>query len=305
MAFNLTFIFLNSEKFKKQYKSRATNSSPERSAVRKPNQSYDLPPVQCKDTLVLGYDHNAQYSKRKLLNNADRYKELSDDDNDENGQMSAADFQQLLSASTSVGDHFTFAAERSWAQNDDLSASDEGSMATELFKLNISNLKDGLGRLPFYLRQGLNEALFTDEEITNMNYSASFFESDHTNVNHRANIVERDQANQNLLNILKSKDEEFDRSSQKSDKNVQQKKTVETTAAVDDELVGLLRITQIQSPQTSSKSIPASTSATATATATMTSSNSTEVKPHSNQSKSKSNKAEDIQDWLDDILNED
>lgn len=243
---------------------------------------------------MLDYDHNAQYSKRKVLSNVERYKELSDDDNDENGQMSAADFQQLLSASTSIGDHFTFAAERSWAQNDEFSASDEGSMAIELFKLNISNLKNGLGRLPFHLRQGLDVTLFTDEELV-LNDRASFFESDNPNVNHRTN--EREQPKQHSLNILKSKDkEQSDRSTEKSAKQTSQKKAIEKTATVDDELAELLKISQIQSSQTSSKSKPASISAT-TATS--------EIKPYSNQSNTKSNKTEDIQDWLDDILNED
>lgn len=229
------------------------------------------------------------------MSNADRYKELSDDDDDENGQLSAADFQQLLSASTSVGDHFTFAAERSWLKTDDSTPSDEGSMASDLFKLNISNLKDGLGRVPFYLRQGLPKEMFIEEEITDMNCRASFFEGENERKPLAAN-----QTNQNLLEILMSKTNEKVDSSPSTAKTgadeVVPKKVVEMSAA-DDELAGLLQMTEIHSPHASQKPTPTSTIRTSTKT--------NETKPaSSNPTKAKANKTENIQDWLDDILNE-
>lgn len=263
-----------------------------------------MPAVQCKDTLLLDYDYHAQYSKRKLESNADRYKELpSDDDNDdENGQLTAADFQQLLTASKSIGDHFTFAAERSWLSNDDdanATTHDASSMASDLFKLNISNLKNGLDRIPFYIRQGLPIEIFTEQEITDMNYRANFFENGKLNQNQ--STLAKQQPNQNLLNILKSN------SNSSSNENVN---SSNATAKVNthsvgeklseanielDELLKDTRISDTPIKMTSISSTIASNSIPKAPTKP-----STVAKP----SKTTPNKTEDIQDWLDDILNE-
>lgn len=258
--------------------------------------------MQCKDTLLLEYDYNAQYTKRKICSNADRYKELSDDDDDdENGQMSAADFQQLLSVPLSVGDHFTFAAERMWLQNDDMNTSEVGSMLTDLFKLNITKLQNGLGRVPFYSRQGLMNEMFTADEIADMNYRANFFEVENKI---KPSIV--NQSNQNLLNILMAKpkthsceDGGFGGKMDNKCDHLNKVVVTRVTNDDDDELAELLKMSEIQSPSSTSK-LPA-----VPVREIPTNNKRTELNTHSDNSKSKSNKTEDIQDWLDDILNED
>lgn len=206
--------------------------------------------------------------------------------------MSAADFQQLLSASTSVGDHFTFAAERSWLKTDDSTPSDEGSMASDLFKLNITNLKDGLGRVPFYLRQGLPKEMFTEGEITDMNSGASFYEAENEQKPPTAN-----QTNQNLMSKTNEKVDSSQSASITRADVLVPKQAVEMSAA-DDELAGLLQMTEIHSPHASKKPTPTSSIQTST--------KPTGTKPpSSNPTKAKVNKTENIQDWLDDILNED
>lgn len=262
-----------------------------------PKQTYDMPAVQCKDTLLLDYDYSKQYSKRSVVNNWDKYADLPDDD-PENGQLTAADFEQLLSASKSIGDHFTFAAERSWLQNDGGSQSDENSIAADLFKLNISNLKNGIGRLPFYVRQGLSEDMFTSDEITNMNYKVKYFGDVHSQKPTAAN-----QMNQNLLNILTKDPNEkssagdnkatndslktlvYNNPTRKVDvKPLTQHKPAQTLE--DDELIDqLTEITLAPTTVAAHTSKPIEPLPTTTSTA-------------------KSNKTEDIQDWLDDILNE-
>lgn len=277
------------------------------------NKTNDLPAVQCKDTLLLDYDHNAQYTKRKIESNADRYKELSDDDEDENGQLSAADFQQLLSRPASTGDHFTFAAERSWLQSADTDTSDDGSMVSNLFKLNISNLNDGLARVPFYLRQDLAIDLFTKEELTDIHYRSDFFESDQMQQNLR--LPASDQVNQKLLDCLKSNVGGQQVAGKKLNTTVESKmessKKVDVKSFAETELAELLQQTKVQEPSKNvastskvaqiSKPIPTTISAAKASTPNKTA----QAEPvSSSSSKTNLSRTEDIQDWLDDILNE-
>lgn len=224
-----------------------------------------MPAVQCKDTLLLDYDYSKQYSKRTVVNNWDKYAELRDDD-DDNGQLSAADYEQLLTASKAIGDHFTFAAERSWLQSDQ--STEEGSLAAELFKLNISNLETGLSRLPFYVRQDLPNEMFTNGELSDMDHRANFFEIDKS---HKPPT--ESQMNQKILNILTSGASKLEN-------------TVENT--IENKLPTPSIDTQISKLSLNAKS-------------TASASPSGPIKP---QESTKSNKTEDIQDWLDDILNE-
>lgn len=270
--------------------------------------------MQCKDTLLLDHDHKVQYSKRKIESNFDRYKELPNvDDDDENGQLSAADFQQLLSRPASSGEHFTFAAERSWVQNTDTdNTSDDGSMVSNLFKLNISNLNDGLNRVPFYLRHDLPTDIFTEEELTDIHYRSKFLENEQMQQNQRLTINK--QVNQNLLDCLESNVDE--KISNKKVESVKASKNDDNDdkSFAETEIVKLLQQTKVTEP---SKRAMASTSKSAQIPIEMPSSTlttETSAKPLSQivqdrpaqNSSSKANvqKTEDIQDWLDDILNE-
>lgn len=219
-------------------------------------KSHDLPAVQCKETLLLDYDHQ-YYSKRKLSNNWNRYDEPSDDE--DNAQMSAANFEQILSASKSVGDHFTFASERSWLQNEDSQMD-----ATDLFKLNVAHLKNGLGRLPFYIRQGIPKDVFDASELTDMDYRVNFFEND--------NEPKQTSINQNIVNIL------TETKIGKGSVSDAKKSTIESDPLEE------LRTTQ-------SKPLAQLPSAVAS-------------RPNQTKGSRKEEKTGDIQDWLDDILNE-
>lgn len=281
----------------------------DRPELKVAGKSHDLPAVQCKDTLLLDYDHSAQYTKRKIESNFDRYKELpnvdDDDDDDENGQLSAADFQQLLSRPATTGDHFTFSAERSWLQSADTETTDDSSMVSNLFKLNITNLNDGLIRLPFYLRHDLPTDLFTEEELTDIHYRSKFFESEQTQQNKP--LPTSEQVNQNLLDCLKSNVSQQvagKKLNAKVEGRMESSKNVDVKSFADTELVKLLQQTKVQDP---SKNVAAANTfqMPTSAAKASTPSKAVQVKPASSSS-SKANvpKAENIQDWLDDILNE-
>lgn len=142
------------------------------------SQSSPLPAVQCKDTLLLDYDHSKTYSKRQLGSNWNKYDELPDEE--ENQQVLAADFQQILLAPQSVGSHFTFRSEKHWEGGDrpeggvDNFASN--SQVSKYFKLNLAVLRDGVGKMPFYLRQGYAQGIFNELELDEMNKKVTYFE---------------------------------------------------------------------------------------------------------------------------------
>lgn len=228
-------------------------------------KSHDLPAVQCKDTLLLNYDHNQQYSKRILVNNWDRYDDSADEE--DNAQMSAASFEQILCASKSVGNHFTFASERNWLQDAQMDA-------TDLFQLNVTNLKNGLGRLPFYIRQGIPKSVFNAFELTDMNYRVNFCEND--------TIPKPSPINQNIINILTNTNSINTVPDAKE--SICMHDTIKQTID-SDSLVKSLQTTSIH------------TKPLAQASAALA--------PISKQKGTKKDKTEDIQDWLDDILNED
>lgn len=236
--------------------------------------SSDLPAVQCKDTLLLDYDYNQQYSKRKLVNNWDRYAELSDDE--DNGQMSAADFEQILSASKSIGDHFTFASERSWMQNDESNV--------DLFKLNVGNLKSGLGRLPFYIRHGLSQDIFSEGELADMDYRVNFFES-------RTEKPAKESINQNLLNLLTDtkKEPKKPEANDPLEELLQKTSSIAVSKPPPVALSPTIRKPATASSPTIRKPAPSSSPTIRKPVAASTSTNQ---------------KTENIQDWLDDILNE-
>lgn len=269
------------------------DEKPKTSEPKSSKQSYDLPAVQCKDTLLLDYDYSKQYSKRTLVSNWDKYAEPDDDD--DNAQLTAADFEQLLSASKSVGDHFTFASERSWLQSDDSNATNDSSMAGDLFKLNISNLKNGIGRLPFYLRQGLPKELFTDDEIANMNYRVNFNECNQKPSKPSAG----NEINQNLLNILTNKN--VDEKSTEKEKNKVDHQNSKKDVSVPTRKVEVKSSTQGTFAQSSKEAelIDQLTDIKLTPTTV-----AAPINPPASDAKTKTNQTEDIQDWLDDILNE-
>lgn len=266
-------IFRNTSKNEKPAKKNTPRLNDEKQVKQTPKAkpSYDLPAVQCKDTLLLDYDYSKQYSKRTLVNNWSKYDDIPDHDDDDNAQLTAADYELLLAASKSIGDHFTFAAERSWLHSD--AQTEEGSLAGELFKLNISNLENGLNRLPFYVRQDLKEDIFTNEELRDIDYRASGAGKA------KQKPLKENKANQNVLSTGENV------KSLETSANIKSRDDVKlpSVAEIAPKLSGLTL-------NTKSMSLPSSSGAI------QSKSNSPPTAP--------SNKTEDIQDWLDDILNE-
>lgn len=108
-------------------------------------------------------DVSNSFSKRALTTNWSQYKEEANPI-DDNEQLCAADFENLLVTPASVGSHFIFSTERNWENNTEATS--------QYFKLNILDLSRTLATLPFYVRQGYAPDIFDNAELKEMDTNA-------------------------------------------------------------------------------------------------------------------------------------
>lgn len=82
--------------------------------------------------------------------------------------MSAADFGQLLRAPAAEGTHFRFSSERNW----DADESSADLFGTQFFRMNVSQMERQLLAVPFHERQQYAADLFTADELQHMRAEA-------------------------------------------------------------------------------------------------------------------------------------
>lgn len=104
------------------------------------------------------------FSKRKVESNWSKYEDLPDEEDNE--QLLAANFEEMLLGSKTIGSHFTFSSEKNWDNLEaDGSLQQSHGINDRLFKLNLNLLKSGLGGLPFDVRLGYSEDMFNANEL--------------------------------------------------------------------------------------------------------------------------------------------
>lgn len=99
-----------------------------------------------------------------MISNWTKYEEIEPDDDDQ--QLSAADFERLLITPASLGSHFVFSTEKNWGDDD------SATELTQFFKLNLTNLAKSLTTIPFYKRQSYCDNLFDANELVDMDVKA-------------------------------------------------------------------------------------------------------------------------------------
>ncbi|XP_036338491.1 uncharacterized protein LOC118748223 [Rhagoletis pomonella] len=112
---------------------------------------------------------------------------LDDEDNDlnevESAQMHAGDFGLMAQLPTSVGGHFQFASEKNWETTEGEQLLDN-TEASQYFTLNLKLLNVGLQTIPFYKRMDYAASMFTREQLTAMEKAAEASEKNYQNVLH-------------------------------------------------------------------------------------------------------------------------
>lgn len=86
--------------------------------------------------------------------------------------MSAADFEMLLLAPKSVGSHFVFSNEKSWSTDTDEGVVDQTLLGGHHFRFNLVEFEQQMATIPFYQRQDYGVDLFSDKEIEEMDRCA-------------------------------------------------------------------------------------------------------------------------------------
>lgn len=95
-------------------------------------------------------------------------------DEEDNEQLLAANFDEMLLGPKVASGNFTFAAEKQWESMDNNLPTN--SINDKLFKLDLNRLKSGIGSLPFDIRLGYPEDIFNATEIGDMTHRVACYD---------------------------------------------------------------------------------------------------------------------------------
>lgn len=222
----------------------------------------------------------------------------NDDDDANNGQLSAADFGQLLSAPPAEGEHFRFSSERTW-DVDDSAATAADLFGAQYLQMNVTLIERLLLAVPFYERQGYDRNIFTGDELERMHVDArKYGQSTKTKTTARSSLAEEEKADPTLL--LKSKVEE---PYAKQTTELQLPSTefhVSDGRRIDD----VDELDELLSMNTLKESRKQPTLATGTDTQTLVPAAASTIKKLSSTTPIPVSPANDLQQWLDDILDD-
>uniref|UniRef100_U5ENR2 Putative apoptosis caspase activation inhibitor n=1 Tax=Corethrella appendiculata TaxID=1370023 RepID=U5ENR2_9DIPT len=240
----------------------------DKSHKKVPHSSKHKPSNNPKNSSDVEFSNDDEiYSRRKLQNNWHRYEDNEasvsfDDESDEN----AADFQHLVERTASTSGHFFFKSEKTWENDLNPDALNTRTQFTKYFTLDTKNLNESLKCIPFYERQNYPVNLFDKVEINQMNMKAEICRN-----NYEKSLCKNDNLKPGKKKEEKPKKEihlsTVEITSESCDKNSQI--TNELSQSIDEKL------TLDEQPKASVNSSPDKTSKTA---------------------------KEDMQDWLDNIL---
>ncbi|XP_052867484.1 uncharacterized protein LOC128273534 [Anopheles cruzii] len=158
---------------------------PPKPAKAKQTEKPKAPDVQHTAPLVVV---EARYSKRQIEQNWNEKRDLpaGHDDGSDDEQLGAADFEKLLELPASSGGHFLLSSEKHWLEPDSgLPGADEKNRFGEYFHIDTKQLRASLGAIPFYQRYGYDEALFGARDLNLMRQKAEMIAQKlkHTNTN--------------------------------------------------------------------------------------------------------------------------
>lgn len=126
----------------------------------------------------------------------------------ENEQVAAADYEQLLLAPKSVGSHFVFSNEKNW----NLPTDDDPSLfGGQHFRFNLADFERQMATIPFYVRQGYDPNLFSDDELANMRRESELAprsEAMGAGTVQSKEPIRVDAINKHILSILKEKNDD-------------------------------------------------------------------------------------------------
>ncbi|XP_038212472.1 uncharacterized protein LOC119832787 [Zerene cesonia] len=191
-------------------------------APEKPEKpAYEPPPPEfyknlkreTDEILKITEEANSKYKKKEILSNWSKYEMPieSYEEIDEQENL-GADYETLVSAPLSVGGHFQFKHEKSWDTNAGPSVFDK------YFDINMKNLNTALLTIPFFERNGINQSIFTEIDVQNMNHRATKFKQKY--YKDKKFTTPELQAQEKILNSLKISDDNTETDSISTEKEI-------------------------------------------------------------------------------------
>lgn len=153
------------------------HKKPPPSAAAKDKPGKKEPPAapQQNSAPLIVYDD--PYSRRPIEPNWSRDRDLPpasglrDSSDEDDGQLLAADLEKLLQLPPSASGHFFLSTEKHWAAEDQQTIV---SSSGQHFRIDSKQLNLCLGTIPFHERNGYPVDLFSKRELDSMTLKASF-----------------------------------------------------------------------------------------------------------------------------------
>lgn len=142
------------------------------------------------------------YSRRPIESNWNSSRNLSSGGSDsEDEQLRAADFDTLLQMPISVSGHFFLSTEKHWATtSEDVSITTSSGRSSQLygqyFQIDTKQLNASLNTIPFNERNGYPSEIFSKQEIDSMKLKAQFESNKYDKLFERLNASEKMADNQ-------------------------------------------------------------------------------------------------------------
>ena len=133
-------------------------------ASRKPEKIQKLSPQDHQNS---DSDQEQAFRRRGLVSNWSRYEDLPSDDDEELPTHRGEDFNKLIAAAGGASAQFRFQDEEGWD-----SAADSSEAMASVLSVNLEDLHQSLACIPLHKRLGIEEDLFSESQLTEMNEEA-------------------------------------------------------------------------------------------------------------------------------------
>ncbi|KPJ14013.1 hypothetical protein RR48_03119 [Papilio machaon] len=155
---------------------------------------------ETEEILKITEEANSKYKKKEIQSNWAKYEMPIESYNEiEEQENMGADYEALIQAPLSVGGHFQFKHEKSW----DITTGP--SLYDKYFEIDMDNLAIALSTIPFYERNSIDQSLFSETDILNMNNRATKFKQKY--YNDKSYTTPEMEAQERILQKLRESDE--------------------------------------------------------------------------------------------------
>lgn len=132
------------------------------------------------------------YSRRQIESNWNSGKNLpsSEGSDSEDEQLRAADFEKLLQMPPSVSGHFFLSTEKHWVSENEEKPVFSSTDAQQYFQIDTKLLISGLATIPFYERNDYPIHIFSKQELDSMKLKAHYESKNYDELCQRLELID-------------------------------------------------------------------------------------------------------------------